>query len=242
MPLAIELAAARIASLSPEEILRRLEDRFALLTAGSRTAAERHRTLRAAVEWSYGLLDQDEQELFRRLSMFRGGFDLVAVEAVAGEGGLDRLSRLIDKSLVTVAGESAAATRYTMLETLAECGEEQLREKGEVESARQAQLNHFVERAEAAFAERRQAAQQTSCIGWTRTWTTCAPPSIGVGGPIHAPGYVWSRPHARCGSGSARRRGSMQPANFLGYFVWSSPTFVDGYRSESLFKECLAFV
>jgi predicted ATPase/DNA-binding CsgD family transcriptional regulator len=154
MPLAIELAASRIGSISSEEILERLDDRFALLSDGARTAADRHRTLRATVEWSYALLEPDEQRLFGLLAVFRGGFDLAAVEAVGGGGALDRLSRLVDKSLVTVIGEPMSATRYAMLETLVEYGQERLREAGELESARQTHLDHFLIRAEAAFAER----------------------------------------------------------------------------------------
>jgi predicted ATPase/DNA-binding CsgD family transcriptional regulator len=154
LPLAIELAAARIGAISSEEILERLDARFALLSDGARTAADRHRTLRATVEWSYALLEPDEQQLFAQLAVFRGGFDLEAVEAVGGRGALDRLSRLVGKSLVTVVGEPKPATRYAMLETLVEYGQERLREASDLESARQAHLHHFLTRAEAAFAER----------------------------------------------------------------------------------------
>ena len=155
MPLALELAAARIGVMSAEEILHRLDDRFALLTGGSRTALDRHRTLRSTVEWSYSLLEPDEQDLFRRLSIFRGGFDFAAAEAVAGKDTLDRLSRLIDKSLVSVPADSGPPTRYSMLETLAEYGQERLRERGEMEDARRRHLDCFLTRAQAAFAERR---------------------------------------------------------------------------------------
>lgn len=122
------MAAARIGAISPEEILERLDDRFSLLSDGARTAADRHRSLRAAVEWSYALLELDEQKLFGQLAVFRGGFDLTAVEAVGGGGAVDRLARLVGKSLVTVIGEPTSATRYAMLETLVEYGQERLRE------------------------------------------------------------------------------------------------------------------
>ena len=154
LPLAIELAAARVGALSPAEILVRLDDRFALLSRGSRNAAERHRTLRSTVDWSYTLLAPDEQELLRRLSVFRGGFDLEAVEAMAGERGLDRLSKLIDKSVISVIGDPGLSTRYVMLETLSEYGRDRLRELDELEIACRLHLEHFLDRAETAFAER----------------------------------------------------------------------------------------
>jgi predicted ATPase len=119
IPLAIELAAARIGVLPVERIAERLDDSLRLLTAGGRTALPRHRTLRAALEWSHELLGEAERMLFRRLSVFAGGSTLEAAEAVgAGDGiehhdVLDLLSRLVDKSLVV-----AEASRYRMLEPL----------------------------------------------------------------------------------------------------------------------------
>lgn len=123
LPLAIELAAARVRALSVEDIARRLEDRFALLQAGSRTALPRQRTLESAVAWSYELLDQKEQELFGHLGVFRGSFDFEAAESVAAIGDveasrmLDLLTELVDKSLVTVVREGEGV-RYRMLETI----------------------------------------------------------------------------------------------------------------------------
>jgi len=99
IPLAIELAAARIRVLTPEQIASKLEDRFAILTGGARTADPRHRTLRAAIDWSFALLSDDEQTLLARLSVFAGSFSLDAAEAVC-DGDLDRLTSLVDKSLV----------------------------------------------------------------------------------------------------------------------------------------------
>jgi serine/threonine-protein kinase PknK len=140
IPLAIELAAARVGLLTPAEIAARLDDRFRLLTTGDRSAPERHRTLRAAVEWSYNLLPAGERDLFATLSVFAGSFSLEAVEAVAGRpDALDRLASLVDRSLVTVsrAGEE---TRYRLLETVRELARERLREAGAEPEARAA---HF---------------------------------------------------------------------------------------------------
>jgi predicted ATPase len=106
MPLAIELAAARVRALSLAEILDSLHDRFRLLTGGARTAVRRQQTLRASVDWSHALLTEPEQVLFRRLAAFMGGFDLKAAQAVAGSGAveryqvIDQLTLLVDKSLV----------------------------------------------------------------------------------------------------------------------------------------------
>ena len=123
MPLAIELAAARVRALSVPEILDSLHDRFRLLTGGARTAVRRQQTLRASVDWSHALLTEPERVLFRRLAVFLGGFDLDAAETVAGGGDvqryqvLDQLSLLVDKSLV-VAEDSRGRTRYRLLETV----------------------------------------------------------------------------------------------------------------------------
>jgi predicted ATPase/class 3 adenylate cyclase len=123
LPLAIELAAARVRALSVEEIAARLQDRFALLTGGARTALPRQRTLEAAVAWSYDLLDPEERTLFARLSIFAGTFDLAAVEEVCSGSGIERgeivdlLARLVDKSLVSVV-HLAGGSRYRLLETL----------------------------------------------------------------------------------------------------------------------------
>jgi predicted ATPase len=113
LPLAIELAAARTGMLSPQQILSRLDDRFALLTAGGRTAPSRHRTLLATMDWSHNLLSEEEKILFRRLSVFVGGFTLEAAEAVCSGGDveevLEPLSHLLDKSLVVAREEHGAA-------------------------------------------------------------------------------------------------------------------------------------
>jgi predicted ATPase/DNA-binding CsgD family transcriptional regulator len=138
MPLAIELAAARVRVLSVEQIASRLEDSFGLLTGGSRTALARHRTLRSTIDWSYELLSQKEQILFRRLAVFAGGFTLEAAEAVcAGEGleqdaVLDLLTPLVDKSLVLMAQQQQGVeARYRLLETVRQYAQEKLNEAGE---------------------------------------------------------------------------------------------------------------
>ena len=138
IPLAIELAAARTATLSVEQIDERLEDSLGLLTTGFRSADPRHRTLRATLDWSHELLSEAERVLLTRLSVFAGGFRLEAGEAIGsgegvGEGEvLDTLSRLVDKSLVTLEdGEQDDALRYTMLEPVRKYARQKLRESGE---------------------------------------------------------------------------------------------------------------
>ena len=135
IPLAIELAAARVRALSVEQIAARLNDRFRLLTGGSRTALPRHRTLRAAMDWSYDLLAERERALFARLSVFAGGWTLEAAEAIcAGDGCeapeiVDLLTSLVDKSLVMADIEHGAA-RYELLETVRQYAEERLHDAG----------------------------------------------------------------------------------------------------------------
>jgi non-specific serine/threonine protein kinase len=124
IPLAIELAAARVPVLSTEQILSRLDDCFGLLVGGSRTAPSRQQTLRATFDWSFGLLCEPEQTLFSRLSVFAGGFTLEAAEAVLSGGGietssvLDGLAGLVDKSLVAADPGDGSVARYRLLETL----------------------------------------------------------------------------------------------------------------------------
>ena len=148
MPLAIELAAARVRALSLTEILDSLHDRFRLLTGGSRTAVRRQQTLRASVDWSHALLTQPERVLFRRLAAFVGGFDLDAAQAVAGDDEveryqvLDQLTLLVDKSLV-VADDSAARTRYRLLETVRQYAQEKLGESGEADAVRSCHRDYY---------------------------------------------------------------------------------------------------
>jgi predicted ATPase len=157
MPLAIELAAARLRSLSLTDLCDRLDQRFRLLTGGSRAAMERQRTLHAMVDWSYSLLNIAEQLLVRRLSVFPETFDLAAAEAVCGFGDIeaievaDLLGSLADKSLV-LAEPAGAAIRYRLLETIREFAAERLIEVGEDEAARlaAAHCEHFLRLAETA--------------------------------------------------------------------------------------------
>ncbi len=136
IPLAIELAAARVKVLSVEQIAARLDDRFRLLTAGARTGLPHHQTLRAAIDWSHDLLTELERALFRRLAVFAGGFSLEAAEAVSAGGGidvadvLDLLARLVDKSLL-VTEEVVSDVRYRMLETIRHYAREKLAAAGE---------------------------------------------------------------------------------------------------------------
>ena len=147
LPLAIELAAARMTVLSPEALLTRLDRRLAVLTGGSRDGPERHRTLRAGLAWSHDLLGPAEQQLFRRLAVFSGGFGLAAAEALGGR--LDTLSALVDRSLVQRVPQDEP--RFALLETVAEFALERLLAAGEEAAARDAHAAHF--RALAAAAE-----------------------------------------------------------------------------------------
>ncbi|CAL9273698.1 hypothetical protein SUDANB5_02156 [Streptomyces sp. SudanB5_2050] len=144
LPLAIELAAARLRMLTPRQIADRLDDRFRLLTSGSRTVLPRQQTLRAVVDWSWELLDEEEREVLRRLSVFAGGCDLAAAEAVCGPAALQALGSLVDKSLV-VAAPSGDGMRYRLLETVAEYAGERLDETGGRTAAERAHLTYYRE-------------------------------------------------------------------------------------------------
>jgi predicted ATPase/class 3 adenylate cyclase len=150
IPLAIELAAARVRSLSPEALLSRLDDRFRLLRGSRRDQSERHQTLRAAVEWSYDLLDADERELFARLAVFRGGFDLEALEEIADDidaDPLDLLDRLVSRSLVVA--ETAVRNRFRILETLRDYGAERLETSGGRAAIEEWHAHYYLRRAPA---------------------------------------------------------------------------------------------
>ena len=137
LPLAIERAAARLRSLSPVEILARLDDRFRLLTVGARTAEPRHQTLRATMDWSHDLLSDKERVLWRRMSVFAGKVAIEDIEAVVAGGPLDRadvgdvIGELVDRSLVTVSEPTTGRTRYGLLDTVKEYGRVKLRESGD---------------------------------------------------------------------------------------------------------------
>lgn len=155
IPLALELAAARIRVLSVEQIASRLDDRFRLLTGGSRTALPRQQTLRALIDWSYDLLSENERTLLRRLAVFSGGCTLEAAEQVCGDEDiptddiLDLLTHLVDKSLVTIE-EQLDHLRYRILETVRQYAREKLFESGEGEKLRAQHLAYFLKFAEEA--------------------------------------------------------------------------------------------
>ncbi len=158
IPLALELAAARVSTLSPVEVSQRLANRFTLLTSGARTAEERQQTLRATVDWSYQLLSETEQRVFDRLSVFQGGWTLMSAEDVVGDEDtppgevLDTVGRLVEQSMVVV--EPGPTSRYRMLETLRQYAAERLQASGRaVEVARRhaAYFRSIVEHAEVAL-------------------------------------------------------------------------------------------
>ncbi|OBF70938.1 transcriptional regulator [Mycobacterium sp. 852002-51613_SCH5001154] len=152
MPLAIELAAARVRALSLQQILDSLHDRFRLLTGGARTAVRRQQTLRASVDWSHALLTEPERILFRRLAALAGTFDLEAAQAVGASSEvegyqlLDQLSLLVDKSLVA-ADETAAGMRYRLLETVRQYAQEKLGESGESDDVRTRHRDYYTAKA-----------------------------------------------------------------------------------------------
>jgi predicted ATPase/class 3 adenylate cyclase len=149
IPLAIELAAARTASMSPVDIGSHLDERFRLLTGKRRGRVERHQTLRATVEWSYQLLDSDERMVFERLGVFAGSFDAPAAVAVAGGEGLDSwevteaLSSLVAKSMLGADTGPEGTTRYGMLETLRQFARERLEEAGDTDRWRRAHAEYY---------------------------------------------------------------------------------------------------
>jgi predicted ATPase len=148
IPLAIELAAARVKLFSPQQIAERLDDRFKLLTGGSRTALPRQQTLRALIDWSYQTLNETEQRALRRLATFSGGWTIEAAEAVIGESeAFDGLAGLVNKSLVNVE-EQNGASRYRFLETIRQYAMDKLLESDETISARDNHLNYYSKFAE----------------------------------------------------------------------------------------------
>ena len=181
-PLPIELAAARLRTLSPQEIAARLDDRFRLLTTGVRTALPRHQTLRAVVDWSWDLLTDSERAVARRLGAFAGGATLAAAERVCGPEAWEALTSLVDKSLVVAVPQNDGPTRYRMLETIRAYAGEKLDAAGEraaAEAAHAAFVLDLVEEAEPHIRRREQL--QSGSRGCaprpTRsTWRCAAPP------------------------------------------------------------------
>ncbi|MFQ5654645.1 MAG: tetratricopeptide repeat protein [Planctomycetota bacterium] len=169
IPLALELAAARVKAMTPDDIAARLGDRFRLLTGGSKAVQPRQQTLRALIDWSYDHLDEPERALLRRLSLFAGGWTLEAAEAVCADADdgadasaddgiepwqvLELLARLVEKSMVEVdleCGERAGRTRYRFLETVRQYARERLLEEGDVLRLRERHLRYFLRLAEEA--------------------------------------------------------------------------------------------
>ena len=164
IPLAIELAAARVSVMSPDEIARRLGDRFRLLAGGRRTAVPRQQTLHALIDWSWDLLTEEDRVLLRRLSVFAGGWTIGRAARIVGDGDepldevelLDKLTRLVDRSLVIV--DRGASTRFRMLETIRQYAREKLIAAGEVERLADRHFAAFAALAAAAEPELRGAA------------------------------------------------------------------------------------
>jgi non-specific serine/threonine protein kinase len=171
IPLAIELAAARLKVLSIEQINERLDDRFRLLTRTDRTPIGRQRTLEATVEWSYELLPEEERRLLRRLSVFAGGWTLEAAEQVCAGDGIERenvldlLTRLVDKSLVMVEDDEHGGRRYRCLETVRHYARERVRQSGESDSVAARHFGFFLELARRAEPELTRAEQ----LAWLET-------------------------------------------------------------------------
>ena len=159
MPLAIELAAARAGVLSASQIALRLDNMFQILTRGTPELLPRHQTLRAAMDWSFDLLSEQERVLFRRLAVFQGGFALETIEEICAdeiidrEYILDRLSELIDKSLVLVSNRQGMQARFRLLESIRQYAWEKLQESGEANAIRQRHCDWFLKMAETAHAE-----------------------------------------------------------------------------------------
>lgn len=170
IPLAIELAAARMGTLATERVAERLRDSLDLLSAGPRTAPARQRTMRAAIEWSYGLLPGPEKEIFRRLSVFSGGFMLEAAEAVCPGGAigrrevLDLVTGLADRSLVAVDTTAEGRVRYRVLEPIRQYAREYLEEVGEAEEVGRRHAAYFLDFAEGVEPQLR-GKGQVQCLG-----------------------------------------------------------------------------
>ncbi len=208
IPLALELAAARIRVLSVHEIRARLDDRFRLLKGGGREALPRHQTLQAAFQWSYDHLEQEGQRLFRALAVFSGGWDLAAATAVCGDGGdeyavLDLMTRLADTSLMLVESADGTETRYRYLETVRQYALERLEETGESALLRSRHLAHFLalaETAETAFWGHEGASwlarlerdheSLLSAIAWSQRADGSAPAGLRLAGALYRMWYM----------------------------------------------------
>ena len=204
IPLAIELAAARLKVLTIEQVNTRLDDRFRLLTRTDRTRIGRQRTLEATVDWSYDLLTESERRLLRRLSTFAGGWTLESAEHVCGGDGihrqdvLDLMTRLVDKSLVMVDADVGAHHRYRFLETVRHYGRERLQESDEADAVRARHFGFFLDLARRAEPELTRAKQLLwldrlqlehdnlrAALEWRLTSNYPAPGSVDIAAPLH---------------------------------------------------------
>jgi len=178
LPLAIELAAARVSLLPSEAMLARLGNKLALLTGGARDLPDRQRTLRATLDWSYGLLNE-ERLLFARLAVFVGGWTLEGSETVCDVGDevavLQQISALVDKSLVQQRGSIQHEPRFTMLETVREYALERLEESGELERLRRRHASYFLELAEEEERASRGPCRERGWTGWRPSTTIYVP-------------------------------------------------------------------
>ena len=214
MPLAIELAAARLRTMSLDQLANRLDDRFRLLTSGSRTALPRHKTLRAVVDWSWELLTDAERMVLRRLSVFSGGASLEAAEWVCAGGAveqeqvLDLLTALAEKSLLLA--EAGSAPRYRMIGTIREYAADRLTDAGESDLARQAHLGYFTELTESAEPHLRRAEQ----LAWL-AWLEADYDNIGAA--------------MRGAIAAGEAQAAMRLAAAAGWYWW-----LGGHRSEGL--------
>jgi predicted ATPase len=168
LPLAIELAAARIQLFPPQALLMRLGNRLKFLTGGARDLPARQQTIRDTIDWSYQLLDDGEQRLFARLAVFAGGCTIEAAEAVCKADGdlpmevVDGIAALLDKSLLRQTGDPDSEPRFVMLETIREYALERLEQRGEAQAIRHVHLDYFLQLAEQA----KPVLQQTEQLVW----------------------------------------------------------------------------
>ena len=173
IPLAIELAAARVKLLGLDDILKRLDERFHILAGGTRGSMKRHKTLRAAIDWSYDLLESEEGALFNRLAVFMGGFDMDAVEnvcidkQVTKENVLGLFAGLVDKSLLATETQDDGSVRYGLLESLRHYAREKLAKSGEEEVYRERHFAYYHGLAETAYSERLD--ETSKCLDWLET-------------------------------------------------------------------------
>jgi predicted ATPase len=218
LPLAIELAAARVRLLPPETLLTRLERSLPMLTSGARDAPARQRNLRDTIAWSYDLLPALDQALLRRLSVFVGGWTLEAAEAVANPDGaldvLEGLGNLVERSLVRRVDEGGGAPRFGLLETIREFGLERLADSGEENALRQHHAEHF-----AAFAEQAEhhffapgerlwldrCEAESGNFAAALTWSAALDPEPG----LRMAGALWWYWHSR--AGLSRGRNEIEP-------------------------------